>query len=60
MVTEEEKDYIEKVIRLKPKCANELKIPPDEITLEQFIKWLISKIPEEIKESESIENPEVK
>lgn len=44
MTQEEEKDFIEKVLRLRPICAKELNMHIDEINLDQFIKWLIDKV----------------
>lgn len=44
MPSEEDKDYIEKTIRLKEICAKELNIHQDEVSLENFIKWLIDKV----------------
>jgi len=42
-MTEEEKDFTEKVIRLSYKCADELHISQDKVSSAIFIQWLIDK-----------------
>ena len=56
-MTEEEKDFAEKVVRLSYKCATELKVSTKDVTSDVFIKWLIGKI--DIQEKGGENNNEV-
>ncbi len=47
MNLDEERDFTEKVIRLRYKCAKELHISTEDIVSATFIKWLVDKISKE-------------
>jgi len=44
MTHEEEKDFAEKVIRLRPKCCEELGVQQDKLSMDSFVKWLVNKV----------------
>lgn len=44
MDQKKEKDFAEKIIRLRPKCCKELKISPEKLSMDNFLKWLVDRI----------------
>jgi len=59
MTSEEEKDFAEKIIRLRPKCCAELGISQDELTVNGFVKWLVDRISKYEEKSDETTNSNI-